>query len=280
MNWLVFACINIVAISIANLYQKIAMRNETSDPVVSAVVFQILTGTCYFFYALTQGFHVPPASFTTYFLSSMVLYAAGTIFFFSAIKKIEASEMSIIAGIGSVVTVIASMIFLKDVFTLTQLIGVVCVLSAVVLINLKKNALVINKGVWFALLGTVCYGTAVISDTVIIRGFEVASFLPVLSLGTTILMMAAYPKKISSILQSLTRVNINLLLYSLLYAVAAISFYLAVQTGALAGQVSTVTRASIIVTVILSSIYLKERKDVVKKIFGAIVTTVGVILLS
>lgn len=280
MNWLFFAFVNIIAISVANLYQKIAMRDENSDPVASAVVFQMLTGTCYFLYALTQGFHMPPIALTPYFLISMSLYAAGTIFFFSAIKKIEASEMSIITGIGSVVTIIASMMFLNDVFTFTQLIGVVCVLAAVVLINFKKNALVINRGIGFALLGTFCYGTAVISDTVIIRGFEVVSFLPVLSLGTTIMMMAAYPKKITSIFKLLTRVNKNLLIYSLLYAVAALSFYFALGTGALVGQVSTVARASIIFTVILSSIFLKERKDVVKKILGAVVTTVGVILLS
>jgi uncharacterized membrane protein len=140
--------------------------------------------------------------------------------------------------------------------------------------------LVINKGVWFALLGTLCYGTAVISDTVIIRGFEVVSFLPILSLGTVLMMMLAYPKKITSVFKSLTRVNKNLLIYSLLYAAAAIAFYLSIEMGALVGQVSTVVRASIIFTVILSSVFLKERKDVGKKIVGAILTTMGVVLLS
>lgn len=46
------------------------------------------------------------------------------------------------------------------------------------------------------------------------------------------------------------------------------------------GQVSTVVRSSIILTVILSTIFLGERDNIVKKIVGAMLTTVGVILVS
>lgn len=280
MSWILIMIINVIVISIASLYQKIAMREEKSDAVVSAITFMLITGVCYFAYAFYKGFHVPSITLAPYFLGTMTLYAAGTILFFNAIKKIEASEMSIIGGVGPLVTIVASMIFLNDILSMIQLIGVVCILSAVMIINFNKNGFVINQGTWFALLGTACYGSAVIFDTIIIREFEVASFIPIGVMGTTLIMMLANPHKITLVFKSLVKVNKNLLLYSLLYAIGGITFYLAIDTGALVGQVSTVARASIILTVILSTIFLGERTNILKKLFGAILTTIGVILVS
>lgn len=280
MNWIFFALVNVIAISIASLYQKIAMREEKSDPIVSAIVFQLLSGVCYVLFALYKGFHLPSLSLAPYFIGTMILYAAGTIFFFRAIKKIEASEMSIIGGVGPIITIFASVLFLNDVFSIQQLLGVFCIILAVVLINYKKGGIVINQGVWLALAGTACYGIAVIFDTIIIRGFEVASFIPIGTAGSSFIMMLTYPKKIPLVWKALIKVEKNLLIYSVLYAIAGITFYSAIFAGGLVGQVSTVVRSSIILTVILSTIFLGERDHIGKKIIGAILTTVGVILVS
>lgn len=280
MSWIFFAFINVIMSSVASLYQKIAMREEKTDAVVSAITFMIVSGACYFIYALTQGFHLPSITLLPYFLSTASLYAAGTILFFHAIKKIEASEMSIIGGFGPIVTIIASMIFLKDVLTISQLTGVVCILVAVILINFKKKGFVISQGTWLALLGTTCYGIAVITDTIIIHRFEVASFIPIGTAITALIMIGAYPKKIPLVLKSLAHVNKDLLVFSVLYAIQGIAFYLALGTGVLVGQVSSIARASIILTVILSTIFLGERTNIGKKLFGAILTTIGVILVS
>ena len=280
MSWLLLVVISVVATSVANLYQKIAMREEKSDAVASAIAFQILTGLCYAIFALIKGFHVPQMWLAPYFLGTMVLYAAGTVCFFRAIKQIEASEMSIITGAGAIVTIVASMIFLKDVLSVTQLIGAACILTAVVLINLKKKSVVMNQGVWLALLGSALYGSAVIFDTIIIHAFDAASFIPIGSLGTALVIMIWYPKKIPIVVRTLRRVDKNLLIFSVLYAAAAITFYLAVETGALVGKVSSISRSAIILTVLLSTILLKERDNIDKKILGAILTTIGVILVS
>lgn len=280
MSWLFFASVNVVMSSVASLYQKIAMREKETDAVVSATTFMIVSGICYFIYALIKGFHIPSITLLPFFIITATLYAAGTILFFHAIKKIEASEMSIIGGVGPIVTIVASMIFLKDILTVTQLSGVVCILAAVFLINYKKNGFVINQGTWLALLGTACYGLAVISDTIIIHEFEVASFIPIGAAGTALIMMFLYPKKIPLVFTSLMHINKNLLVFSVLYAMQGIAFYLAIGTGALVGQVSAIARASIILTVILSSIFLKEQNDIGKKLIGAVLTTIGVILVS
>ena len=280
MNWLFFALLSVFAGSVSNLYQKIAMREEKSDAVASAAAFQILTGLAYFVYALVRGFHFPDVSLAPYFLISMILYAAGTVFFFRAIKLIEASEMTILNGVGSLVTILASFIFLHESLSLMQIVGALLILLAVIVINFSKKGIVINKGMWFAVAGTCSYGLAVISDTHIIRSFEAASFIPIGALGTALVLMLWYYKKIPLVIKTVKSAEKNLVIFCMLYAISAIAFYHALQLGALVGQVSTIFRASIIVTVILSSIFLNERKHLVKKILGAILTTIGVILVS
>jgi uncharacterized membrane protein len=280
MSWIFITIISVIAASVANLYQKMVMRDEKSDAIASAIAFQVVTTILYAIFALIKGFRFPELSLAPYFLGTMALYAAGTICFFRAIKLIEASEMSIITGAGPIITITASMIFLKDVLTPTQLIGSVFILTAVILINFKKHKIIINRGTWLALLGTSLFGFAVIFDTIIIRAYDAISFIPIGTLGTTIIMMMWYPNKIPVAIQVLKKVNKNLLIYSTVYVAGAIAFYMAIGTGAMVGQVSSISRSSIILTVLLASVLLKERKDIGKKIIGAILTTIGVILVS
>jgi uncharacterized membrane protein len=280
MHWLLLVLISIVTGSTSNLYQKIAMREKESDPIVSSILFQILTGICYAAFAFSQGFQVPSLSLAPYFVISMVLYAAGTVCFFRAIKEIEASQMSIMYGFGSVITVIASFLFLGDTFTLAQLIGVACIVSSVVLINLQRKKIVFSRGMWLALLGTCMFGAALIADTFIIREFDAVSFIPIGVLGTVFVMLVWFHQRIPNVLASVSTINRNLVIYSILYASSSIAFYLAIENGGLVGQVSSIYRASIILTVILSAVFLQERKHMLQKVAGAVLTTIGVLLVS
>lgn len=280
MHWLALVFISILAGSTSNLYQKIAMREKESDPIVSSILFQVLTGCIYSVFALSQGFQVPSLSLAPYFVVSMVLYAVGTVCFFRAIKEIEASQMSIMYGFGSVITVIASLVFLGDTFTLMQLIGVACIVLSVVLINLQRKKIVLSRGMWLALSGTCMFGTALIADTIIIRQFDAVSFIPIGVLGTVTVMLVWFHKRIPKVIASVATINRNLVIYSILYATSSIAFYLAIEHGGLVGQVSSIYRASIILTVILSAVFLAERKQMGAKIIGAILTTIGVILVS
>lgn len=280
MSWLFFAIISVVAGSASNLFQKIAMREEKSDAVGSAIAFQLVTGVGYLAYALVKGFHLPDISLAPYFLVSMIMYAVGTVAFFKAIKLIEASEMTILSSAGTLVTIAASFIFLHESLSAIQFLGAFLILLAVVIINYNKQGIVINKGMWFAIAGAACYGTAVIFDTLIIRAFEAASFIPIAAFGTGLTMLLWFHKKTSIVIHTIRNANKYLLSFFALYTVSTIGFYLSIEHGAMAGQASTIFRASIILTVILSSIFLNERKHLGKKILGAILTTIGVILVS
>lgn len=279
MHWIWFALISLTTFSVSTLLQRVIMREEKSDAITSSIVFQLIMTALSVPVAFYFGFHLPPLILLPFFVISAVLYGFGTLSFFRASQKLEASEVSILAGSGALVTIIASSIFLGERFTATQLLGVGLILSAVVLVNYRRDRISFNKSSWYALLGAACYGLAVVSDGHILRSFDTFSFLPFMNIMPATVILLAYPKKFPKLIHDLRHINKNLVLYSAVYLVAAETFYYPLKNGALVSQMSTIMRASIIMTVILSMIFLKERSNMLKKFVGAILTTAGILLI-
>ena len=133
MNWFFFILISILSISIANIYQRKAMREEESDPLAASIFFQFfiaaLTGVFAYFY----GFQLPPfKEFPLNFVISSSFYAIGTLLIFKAIKEIEASELVILNVFSAVVTIIGANIFLNESLSFIQVIGVTFIIFAMV----------------------------------------------------------------------------------------------------------------------------------------------------
>lgn len=259
---------------------RLAMKKENSDPIASSIIFQFLLAGITFLFALTQGYSLPPLSLLPVFLASGMLYAVGTIAYFFALKTVEASESSILSSAGIIATILASFLFLHDRLTILQLFGVFLILCSVVIIHAKKHMVRLPKGAWLVLAGTGTYGCAVVIDSYIIKRYDAVSFLPLISFIPGMLILLIYFKRIPSILKEIRQIDTNLVIFISLYALQAITFYLALQHGALVSQASAVARASIILTVLFATIFLKESKHIGRKCIAAILTTIGVLLVT
>ena len=280
MHWIIFAIFGVIAITVANLFQKIAMKDEKSDPVISAIFFQFILGIVTSLFTITKGFYLPDISLIPYFLCSGALYATGSICFFRAIKYIEASEMTILGGSSVLVTIFASIVFLSDKLTLVQLFGAALILLAVVIISWRKNEVKISTGMWLALGGAVSYGFAVVFDSYIVKRYSAVSFLPLASFIPGTLLLIFYFNRFSEVIRAVPKIDKNLIIYSIIYSLAAIAFYQGLENGALVGQMSAVWRASVVLTVIFASVFLHESKYIGQKIVGAILATIGVLLVT
>ncbi|MFH0772992.1 MAG: EamA family transporter, partial [bacterium] len=125
------------------------------------------------------------------------------------------------------------------------------------------------------------YGVAVVNDVVIIRTYNPISFVPVMSFMPGIIIAIIFFKKLPQ-MKKLFRPKpfSHVAIYALFYGVGAVTFYQALDSGASVSQLSPISRASIIVTVILSALFLNERKDIKKKIMSAVLVSIGVLLLA
>lgn len=279
--WHFLAFANIITGSIAALYIRVMMKHDDNDPILFSIVFQFTQTALVFIFAYFRGFVFPPlVEMWPQFLLSAVLYSMGSLCNFFASKQIGAGEMTILTSVGAIITIILGVTLLHNPFGLGNMIGTVLILSSVFVLY-GKERMKMNSGVWYALGLAVFFGTAVVNDIGIIRRYDAVSYVVVMSFMVGALTSFVYPKhlmKIKKLLQP--KPFQHLLLYSFFSAFATVSFYIASSSGATVSQLSPMSRASIIVTVILGAIFLGERKDLGRKIVSAILVSMGVILLG
>lgn len=53
------------------------------------------------------------------------------------LKKLEAGKASILATIEPIVSAIVGLIFFQEVFDLTKILGMICIISAILILNLN-----------------------------------------------------------------------------------------------------------------------------------------------
>jgi len=256
------------------------MKADDSDPIVSSIIFQLTLGILSGAFAFVVGFNLPPNELLfPHFLISALFYGFGTLAFFKAMKTIGASEKVIITGLGSFVVIMASMIFLKESLTNIQVIGALLILVAVLVVEFRKSKLIFCKGMRFALLGTTLYGLAVVNDSFILKSYDAISYMPVISLLPGIILLMLYPESVKKLVGTFKRIDKNLWIYSSIYTIQGVAYYSAIESGGLVSQINTLFKTEIILTVLLAAIFLRERSNLVKKTIGALLATIGVLLI-
>lgn len=281
MNWLFFALLSAITLSIANLLQRVMMKQESSNVLAYSIVFQFLCAIIVGIFSFFKGFVMPPVTHMPInFLLMAIFYGLGTFLLFKALQFAEASEVTIITASRSLITIISAVIFLKESFGFANLIGTFCILGAVFLIAKKPKDISLRKGALYAVGMALCYGLAVTNDVYILRSAEAISYTAIGFLFPGIFLFFLKPtviKQLHIFLQP--KIFKNMLVLCLLYSIAAVSFFTAVTSGAHASQIGPVNQSSVIITVILAAIFLKERDHLDKKFISAILVTLGVVLL-
>ena len=150
-----------------------------------------------------------------------------------------------------------------------------------VLLIQTKLSISKNIGSLYAILGTSCYALAVVSDTYILKRYDAVSYTPIMSLFPGIVLLISKPSIVKELkdfvnIQYFKKISV----YSFFYGIQAITYYMAISIGANASQIAPIFKSTIILTVILASIFLKERDKLGIKFLSAILVTIGVLLIK
>ncbi|MFZ1721385.1 MAG: EamA family transporter, partial [Microgenomates group bacterium] len=134
MNWLILTLISVVIISLANIIQKILMREDDSDPITYAIAFHFLVGLMVLLVALPFGYQLPNINQNyIFFLLSALSWGLGTVLFYKALQLLESSEVTIIISSRVLITIAASLVFLNESFSAQKIVGTLLILSSVFL---------------------------------------------------------------------------------------------------------------------------------------------------
>lgn len=282
MSWQILVVIATISYSISVVLQRVLMKDKDSDPIAFSIVFQFLVGILIGIYACIKGFSLPNL---TPFIPNLILvgvfYGLGNMFVFKALKTIDASEFTIVFASRTIWIVLGAIIFLKESFSLQQTIGTLLIIGSIVLISWKKKKIALGSGIWTALLAAVFMGAGFTNDAFLVSSFDVPSYLTIAFIIPAIFMLVIYPKSIKAMKFILTKENIlKLVILTAIYGSSAITIFLAYQVGKNASQIAPLNQTSTILTVILSMIFLGEKSDYLKKIIGAVISFIGVLLVK
>ncbi len=281
MSWQILVAISVVTYSVSVLLQRLLLKNNKVDSVAFSIVFQLFTGVLILIYALIRGFSTPNLVPLLPNLALMILlYGAGNVFIFKALKAVEASEFTIIFATRALWTIFTAILFLGESFSSRQLLGTGLILSSVALVSWQKS-LKLNKGTLISLLAALAFGLGFANDAFIIRNFDVPSYLAIAFILPALAVWSVTPGSTSKIKSMLNKDFLKKLsLLGVLYATSAITIFLAYQVGRNAAQIAPLNQAATIVTVVLAIIFLKEKAQLARKIIGAILSFVGVVLVG
>lgn len=281
MNWQLLVAISVITFSFSTVLQRILLKDEDSDPIAYSIIFQLLVGLIIGTYALFRGVSIPDLQPILPNLGLMVLlYGAGNVFIFKALKLGDASDFTILFASRTLWTIIAAVLFLRESFTLNQTIGTFLIIMSVVIVTGKARLLKPAKSHIFALLGAAAFGLAFANDAFILQNFDVPSYLSIAFIAPALAVWVVNPRstqKMKPLLKGKSLQKLGIL--GIIYAVSAITIFLAYQIGRNAAQIAPLNQTSTIATVILGIFLLKERDNLVNKALGAAISFIGVLLM-
>ena len=282
MSWLALTLASVVLASVASILQRVLMKGNKSNPYSYAIIFHFLLAFLVLVFALVRGIDLSPLNGNIpMLLLASALWGACQVLLFKALQLIEASEMTVISDTRVIFTIIASVIFLGEVFTGWNMLGAILILAATLLVVDLRNGFRFNKGVWYTLAMALFAGLAIVADSANVQQYDVLAYSVFSNFLSGLFILAFYPK---SLRQWTHFVQPNFLVKMLPLAVFSatqgVLYLLALTYGGNTAQVGTIRQASVIVTVLLAVIFLNERGKLWQKFVAAILVTVGVLLLG
>lgn len=283
MSWQLLVAISIIASAVSALLQKALMRKQAINPIAFAAGFQLVISFFVALILLFKGMHFPdlkPIAFNLFLMP--ILYCLGNVAKFQSLKKIEASEFTVIFQSSTVITVIIAILFLGEAFHSLEVLGLAFVIAAILLVTLKNHiSFKFSTGELWAFLCAAAYGVAFANDAYILRTFDLWTYTFLAFFLPGLLTLVFLRKELKS-LKHLTEKEsvVGFVSSALVYTVAVITVYAAYQIGRNAAQIASITPTYSILIVILAAIFLSERDRIPRKLSAATLAVIGIMLLK
>lgn len=280
MEWYWYLVINICVFSTATLYQRIVLKNSP-DPVVYSVVNGLVGGLILLGYGFYIGFRIPNLQDISLNLILMsALLGIGNMLTFSGLKRVEASEFTVLFSTRAIWSVVAAILILGESFNIKQVAGAALIISSVFLVSWKKKSFRLTEGEMLILAAAALFGVEFINDTYLVSKVDLLFYLPLIFLFPAIFAGALNYKKMLKVHKIVSLKDfLRLSFLALLFSVSATATLTAYTKGHNAAQIAILNQTSTILIVLLGIIFLKERSHIKLKIIGAVISLIGVFLV-
>jgi uncharacterized membrane protein len=282
VDWLYLAITSLIAASFLGILRKILIKNDTNT-LDSVILFQFVSAFFLSFLFIFNDFSFP--SISTYpinYLITGVFWGGSMVLLFNAYKLLEASEIAILATTEIVLVLFLGKMILNELITFPMIMGVILIILSIIIISINRNkSYKFNKGYLYVTGAAILAAFADINDVYLLRNTGPLSYIFIALILPGIFVYSIKILKQRTFKIDLQKLDLKILvILSFAAVIATLPFYFAIVNEGQISQVLPIYKTSIIFTVLLSSIILKERKNLSKKLFSAILAVLGVILIG
>lgn len=202
------------------------------------------------------------------------------IFYFKALDTGDVSKVTPIDKTSIVITLILSMIFLHEKITIIKAISIIFILIGTLLtVNKKTTNEKDNKWILYSILTAIFTSTTTIISKIGLNDIDsvLATFIRTV-IVFIILMFIVIIKKKYIYLKDISKKSLRYVIYSGITNTLSWLFYFASLKDGETSIVFTIEKLSIVVTILLSVIFLKEKLNR-KQIIGIIIIVIATSLL-
>lgn len=282
MSWQIYLTFSILLLSSNGLFHRSLLKDNDSSPQAQTIIFLGIGGIIAIIIASVRGslnLHFP-ISLVWNFLLLIVILTPAYLLKYKAFQLIGASEVVMFSVTARLWTVAGAFFFLHEAVTLKMILGAIIIVTGVVITRYEQKKFNINKGVWLVLLSAFLFGIGEINGYFILRNYDPNNFLIYSEFLPVFALMFLNPKSIGKVKYYFRKDRaIKILFLCFCDALGNLALYQAYKVGHNAAVIGPLRSMSLILTVVLAMVILKERNNAKNKLIGALVSVAGVILL-
>lgn len=284
MPWYLFAISGVVVNALSHVIRrKVMTKQHKLDFYTSAYLFSFANSIVLFVYILFTGFTMPPiGSIFLVFVINMIFGLVGWLVNNKALSLLPLGEYSVLMTSRQLITWVTSILFLGIGLSAVQGVGSAIIIAGILIVYMHKSAWKGNnaKGVGYTLLTALIYGTAILTDQIIYRSSDPASYLLLGFMVNTMLLAALRPRVVVKTKLLISRQWSPMLLgFGVLSSASLVLMFTSLKIADNAPLVSAVFQLQTIASVVFGIVLLKETKHLAYKLTGASVATIGAILV-
>ena len=259
---------------------RVVVKSSNKDAAITILV-RSLTGVITLIWIPFFVIQFPTDLSTYFFLGlAIIFYAIADRLDVTARRGLEASTFGILSKAQTIFMMIIGLLFFREPFAITKIIGALLIVFSNVLVLYKKDNVRFNKHVVLAILSKLAFVIAMSLDIGISGNFNLPLYIGVTFIVPSALIFLFERPKISDITSEFKSGK------KIAILTASISLSLGALFGLrayLLGSVTTVAplfATTAILNVFAGYIFLKERDNLLKKILAAILIIFGIVLIQ
>lgn len=282
-TWLVFSLLSVAALAGSEISQKISLTSKVNISAITNNFFvwtlQGIIGICLAIIFGQFSLSIPESQLWKLLTIGIVYFAGGT-FFYTSYKGNSPSISIVLGTISVVISSLLGTILLHDRYTLSMIMGIVMILSAISFLNINIKDK-INKYNLYAILGGMCFGVAFTIDKSMSTTISPFMYLGLMCFSVAIVSVVTNFKLIKDESSKLKGKNYLPIISSSIFGSTFNLFtFFAYRFGANVGIADAVNNTTVFLVILVEIILLKDRNNITKKLLAASIATLGVIIIS